>query len=603
MEKKYQVFVSSTYQDLIDERSKVVQTLLANDCIPCGMELFPAADEDQFEYIKKMIDLCDYYIVIIAGQYGSVSTKGISYTEMEYDYAATLRSHGKIEVLSFIHGSLGKLPGEKLESDPVKRKKLEDFITKAKANKLVRFWKNIDELSSEVGTTLRKVMIDKPKNGWVRDFPYFSKHSQFYESIKSSLKDLQQLVVHANATDNKYKLLIYDWIIKNKYAKFRIGSDETIKINILRPGEKARQLFGGIITQLEEGDVYHTLSNLTFWVNDLVANERGFIDDNIDAINKKVIIERVILVDSDILDNPSRNKARLIQLDNLVKEFIQIILEDGRLFTQIKTQFVFLSTTELAKLPDVPMATILSGVNLKHGRLDDQSITSESHVMQITSIKSFEQNLPQVDAIDISFLDKTTMNKIFRLESKFLELQKHPTAMNISELHEYLNKLDATVKFRPLPKTSIRDQYVLFTDNYSIIEIQNQNNVENLFPQAILKLRSKEDGSWTVVDKTDNILECKSKDLIIFKDETNLEKTSREDHNWRMIKIERPDSLKLTGVISSISKGFHRRGIPVCLFCVFDGVLVFVKDVNYKETLEFMRESYDLRYFEGLHIS
>jgi hypothetical protein len=58
------------------------------DCIPSGMEAFVAADIEQFEVIKKVIDLCDYYILIIGKRYGSINIKTqLSYTEMEYNYA------------------------------------------------------------------------------------------------------------------------------------------------------------------------------------------------------------------------------------------------------------------------------------------------------------------------------------------------------------------------------------------------------------------------------------------------------------------------------------------------------------------------------------
>jgi hypothetical protein len=87
VEKRYQVFVSSTYEDLREERQEVIQALLELDCIPAGMELFPAADEDQWTLIKNVIDECDYYIVIVGGRYGSVGNGGLSYTEMEYRYA------------------------------------------------------------------------------------------------------------------------------------------------------------------------------------------------------------------------------------------------------------------------------------------------------------------------------------------------------------------------------------------------------------------------------------------------------------------------------------------------------------------------------------
>ena len=90
MDKKYQVFISSTYTDLIEERKKVQEILLMADCIPAGMEAFVAANDEQFEVIKKVIDLCDYYVLIIGGRYGSINkTTGLSYTEMEYDYAVS----------------------------------------------------------------------------------------------------------------------------------------------------------------------------------------------------------------------------------------------------------------------------------------------------------------------------------------------------------------------------------------------------------------------------------------------------------------------------------------------------------------------------------
>src|SRR6185437_2488974 len=87
MKKRYQVFVSSTFVDLLEERREVMQALLELDSIPAGMELFPAANDDQWTLIKRVIDDCDYYLVIIAGRYGSVGRDGKSFTQMEYEYA------------------------------------------------------------------------------------------------------------------------------------------------------------------------------------------------------------------------------------------------------------------------------------------------------------------------------------------------------------------------------------------------------------------------------------------------------------------------------------------------------------------------------------
>ncbi|WP_446810720.1 DUF4062 domain-containing protein [Methylomonas sp. 2BW1-5-20] len=84
MAKKYQVFISSTYDDLKEEREQVIKAVLEMGHIPVGMEMFSAADEEQWKIIARQIDDVDYYAVICAHRYGSVTDEGIGYTEKEY---------------------------------------------------------------------------------------------------------------------------------------------------------------------------------------------------------------------------------------------------------------------------------------------------------------------------------------------------------------------------------------------------------------------------------------------------------------------------------------------------------------------------------------
>ena len=75
--------------------------------MPAGMELFPAANEEQWKWIQRVIEESDYYIVIVAGKYGSIHPEtGISYTEMEYDYAVSI---GK-PTIGFVLDKSVKLP-------------------------------------------------------------------------------------------------------------------------------------------------------------------------------------------------------------------------------------------------------------------------------------------------------------------------------------------------------------------------------------------------------------------------------------------------------------------------------------------------------------
>ena len=88
MNKKLQVFISSTYTDLIEERQAAVEAILDAGHIPAGMELFKAGNDSQLKTIYKWIDESDVYMIILGGRYGSVESKsGKSYTQLEYEYA------------------------------------------------------------------------------------------------------------------------------------------------------------------------------------------------------------------------------------------------------------------------------------------------------------------------------------------------------------------------------------------------------------------------------------------------------------------------------------------------------------------------------------
>jgi hypothetical protein len=91
MRRKLQVFVSSTYSDLIPERQAAVAAILKAGHIPAGMELFTAGDTSQMNTIQRWINESDVYMLILGGRYGSIEpTTNLSYTELEYDYARTI---------------------------------------------------------------------------------------------------------------------------------------------------------------------------------------------------------------------------------------------------------------------------------------------------------------------------------------------------------------------------------------------------------------------------------------------------------------------------------------------------------------------------------
>ncbi|WP_051397815.1 DUF4062 domain-containing protein [Runella limosa] len=234
MEKRLQVFVSSTFNDLKDEREDIMKTLLKLKCLPAGMEFFPATGESQLEYILPIIDESDIYIIIIAGKYGSISGDGLSYTETEFDYAVKKKK----PILAFIHQNVLKLTGDKLETDSLKRKKLLKFIEKVKTGRIVNFWNSKSDLVNQVTTSLSISLQNSSSLGWVR----FSDVTNEYEKREKAVdfdevKDIKEKVIY-------YKMLklesieenpsvLYEKHIKRINKKIKIFS-EYISIRIIK---------------------------------------------------------------------------------------------------------------------------------------------------------------------------------------------------------------------------------------------------------------------------------------------------------------------------------------------------------------------------------
>ncbi|WP_439826780.1 DUF4062 domain-containing protein [Aeromonas caviae] len=167
MSSKFQVFVSSTYIDLKEQRDQVIKAILEMGHIPVGMEMFSAADEEQWGIIRRQIDQSDYYVVILANRYGSVTDEGISYTEKEYDYAV---SQG-VPTLGFVLDDSSPWPSQYTDTSATAVSALDNFKNKVKL-KHVSFWKNTDDLYGRCSIALSKAFTAYPREGWIRASQY-----------------------------------------------------------------------------------------------------------------------------------------------------------------------------------------------------------------------------------------------------------------------------------------------------------------------------------------------------------------------------------------------------------------------------------------------
>uniref|UniRef100_UPI002606D7B5 DUF4062 domain-containing protein n=1 Tax=uncultured Flavobacterium sp. TaxID=165435 RepID=UPI002606D7B5 len=165
---KYQIFISSTYLDLRDERQASVESILKKGHIPAGMELFSAGDKSQWEVIKKWIDDSDIYLLILGGRYGSIDkSSGLSYIEMEYNYAV---EKGKpLFALILDDNIIYNKPTDITKDYDIKVQKYIDFKEIVKS-KMCSFPKNIDQIKNEINHSLDTLISENKEKmkGWIK---------------------------------------------------------------------------------------------------------------------------------------------------------------------------------------------------------------------------------------------------------------------------------------------------------------------------------------------------------------------------------------------------------------------------------------------------
>lgn len=249
MEKKYQIFISSTFEDLKEQRQAAIKAVLDMGQIPAGMEYFPSNGEDQYSYIKRVIDLSDFYVLIIGYKYGSLCSDGKSYTEKEYDYAI---STGK-KVLAFIRVGFN----ENVLSDTP----LGKFVAKINSG-LRREWNNDLDLQSQLKSSLSQIMQDNnTPEGWVRG-------SNALEEIeKAKLEDKSDL--------SQYKIdkmdvssWVLDLLIQNNTLyinKFFSDTLPIIKHAINRIVKTA--IFDYLFNQWEQNPTWDGTARVMPWIN------------------------------------------------------------------------------------------------------------------------------------------------------------------------------------------------------------------------------------------------------------------------------------------------------------------------------------------------
>jgi hypothetical protein len=279
--------------------------------MPAGMELFATSNLSQWEYIQNRINECDYYVLIVANRYGSIdnSTQDeISFTEQEYNYAI----NSMIPIMTFVIHNEAPIFSGKMEQNPDKLQKLNEFKKKVTTGRLCKFYKNPDELKSQFKTALKESIYDFPRDGWIKssnsvlsvetmdEFARLSKENlelktkifQFEkENNRNVILELlaqQDTPIELKFLDNinsEYFMEVPEKLTKNNLL---VEFEEYIKV---QDKKQPNGMFANLMNHLEKIEVKMSRDDLVQYFDQNLIDEYNLqlpVQDDIDKYNQSI---------------------------------------------------------------------------------------------------------------------------------------------------------------------------------------------------------------------------------------------------------------------------------------------------------------------------
>ncbi|WP_340002063.1 DUF4062 domain-containing protein [Oceanobacillus sp. FSL K6-0127] len=256
MKKKLQVFISSTFIDLKDERQAAVEAILDAGHIPAGMELFKAGNENQFKTIKRWIDESDVYLLILGGRYGSVETeRGKSYTHLEYEYAIEKGMPVFATVLSepWLYSKAAQIGAENVfeQQEQDKYKQFKDFVH----TKVIRRVDDLKDIKLSVHTTLSEFKDLYEFSGWVKgtdvedNTELIEENRALFKENKKIKELLEKQVLTRKVGNFEYEEI--KEVLKSKeliIPNGKLGNDKELNIDYLTAFLSLRDSFSTGVT-------------------------------------------------------------------------------------------------------------------------------------------------------------------------------------------------------------------------------------------------------------------------------------------------------------------------------------------------------------------
>lgn len=163
---KKTVFISSTYEDLKQQRAKLWETLVQYDVDIRGMEQFGARKSAPLDTCLAEVEQSDIYIGIIALRLGSIDVKsGKSFTQLEYEKAVML---DRDILIYFFDENNGQIIPKFIDFGE-KHEMLEAFKSTLKERHTIDTFIDDDDLSEKLKRKFNELLTKQQENGSIVD--------------------------------------------------------------------------------------------------------------------------------------------------------------------------------------------------------------------------------------------------------------------------------------------------------------------------------------------------------------------------------------------------------------------------------------------------
>lgn len=184
LDKRYQVFITTSGKEMQPERMVVSQTLIGMGYFSWGLEQRTPLST---AFARRQIDDCDYVLLLLGSQYGEQSVSGVSYMHLEYIYAVTKQK----PIIVLMHDNPESRDPSLQEAKPELRNRFYEFRQQLqKEVEQVISFKTLRELELAVRSYMPQMLERYPVMGWVRP--------QSIQSLQDEIDRLKSKLTQAN---------------------------------------------------------------------------------------------------------------------------------------------------------------------------------------------------------------------------------------------------------------------------------------------------------------------------------------------------------------------------------------------------------------------